>query len=101
MNDDLVATLTAVSANLLDVFGAPATLTHAGTTTPVLVVLESAVVPVGEFGERMEQQTTVEILTASGATVGDTFTVGFAVWTAVQLLSDDGYIRKFAVRSEP
>lgn len=101
MNPELAAIFTAASADLLDIFGAPATLTHAGTTTPARVVLESPVVPVGEFGERMEPQTTVDILTASGAAVGDTITVDGAPWTAVQLLSDDGYVRKFAVRSEP
>ncbi len=101
MNPELAAIFTAASANLLDIFGAPATLTHAGTTTSVRTVLESAVVPVGEFGERMEPQTTVDILTASGAVVGDTITVGGTPWTAAQLLSDDGYVRKFAVRSEP
>jgi len=53
----------------------------------------------------MELQTTVQIAASSGAAVGATFTVASdpnpVIWTAVQLLSDDSYLRTFAVRKEP
>lgn len=86
----------------LRMWGIPATHTPAGQAgVAVTIILKTDVVPVGEIGEWVGPQTTVEIPVSSDAKVGDTFTVGSTVWTAVQLLSDNGRFRKFAVRSEP
>lgn len=98
MNPDLVATFTTVAADLLNTFGAPATLTHAETTTPVMAVLESAVAPVGDYGERMESRYTITMLRTSGAVIGDTVTLNGTAWHLAQLLDDDGFTVKFAVR---
>ncbi|MCP5197542.1 MAG: hypothetical protein H6974_12295 [Gammaproteobacteria bacterium] len=106
MNPDLIATFTEVSADLAETFGAEATHLKVaiGTSQTVRIVLDTDAVPVGEFGERMEYQTTLEIPAASGAVVGDTFTVAGTLtpnegtWKAVQLLKDDGYFRKFVVQ---
>lgn len=96
---------------LLRVMGIPATHTNAALDeTAVTIILKTEAVPVGEIGEHMEPQTTVQIAASSGAAVGDTFTVAGTVtaddpypddvvWTAVQLLSGDGYLRVFAVQS--
>lgn len=96
---------------LLKNFGIAATHTNAdGDESAVTIILETQAVSVGEFGERMEPQTTVQAAKSTGAVVNDTFTVAGTVtdddpypddvvWTAVQLLSDDGYLRTFAVRS--
>ncbi|MCP5197660.1 MAG: hypothetical protein H6974_12890 [Gammaproteobacteria bacterium] len=91
--------------------GIPATHTIAATgdEIAVTVIVQVEAVPVGEYGERMEMQTTLQIPASSGAVVGDTFTVdGTAteddpypddvIWKAVQLLSDDGTFRKFVVQ---
>lgn len=95
-----------------EVFGVPALHTNSdGDEVAVIVLFSQQVVPVGEFGERAELQTTLDIPVASGAQVGQTFAVaGTAtdddpypddvIWTATQLLNDDGYFRTFAVRSE-
>lgn len=92
------------------VFGVPALHTNSdGDEVPVTVLFSQQIVPVGEFGERAELQRTLEIPVASGAQVGQTFAVAGTVtdddpypddvvWTAAQLLSDDGYFRTFAVR---
>jgi len=98
MNAELVATFTDVAAGLLVTFGAPATLTHTLVATPIQAVLESAVAPVGEYGERMESRHTITVLRTSGAVVGDTITLNSAVWHLAQLLDDDGFTLKFAVR---
>jgi len=98
MNAELVATFTNVAESLLDTFGAPATLTHGVTTTPIQAVLESALAPVGEYGELMESRHTITVLRTSGAVVGDTITLNSAAWHLAQLLDDDGYTLKFAVR---
>ena len=100
---DTIMTQTGVPA-LLRAFGIPATHTDAALTeTAVTIILKTQAVAVDEFGERMKPQTTVQITASSGAVVGDTFTVADdpdpTVWTAVQLLADDGYLRTFAVRS--
>lgn len=96
---------------LSDVFGVPALHTNAdGDEVAVTVIFSQQVVPVGEFGERAESQMTLDIPSSSGARVGQTFAVSGdvtdddpypddVVWTATQLLNDDGYFRTFAVRS--
>ena len=93
------------------VFGIPALHTNSdGDEVTVTVLFSQQIVPVGEFGERAELQRTLEIPVASGAQVGQTFAVAGTVtdddpypddviWTATQLLNDDGYFRTFAVRS--
>jgi len=107
MNPEFVTTFREATANLMAVWGGPALHTSAATQgeATVSIVLDTQAVPVGEFGERMELQTTVQIAASSGAAVGDTFTVASdptpVIWTAVQLLSDDSYLRTFAVRKEP
>lgn len=113
MNPEFVAAFTAVSADLLTVWGAEALHTAVATSdeSTVRIVLETELVAVGEVGERMEPRPTLEVLASTGAVVGDTFTVAGTVtvddplpddvvWTAVQLISDDGYTRKFAVRND-
>jgi hypothetical protein len=91
------------------VFGIPATHTNADDDeVPVTVMLGRDLMPVGEYGERMEMRETLEIAASSGAWVGQTFAVAVApteddpdpdpvVYTATQLLADDGYLRRFAV----
>lgn len=98
MNPELVATFTDASAVALDTFGAPATLTHALVSTPVRAILESTVAPVGDYGERMESRNTITLLRASGAVVGDTVTLSATTWHLAQLIDDDGFTLKFAVR---
>jgi hypothetical protein len=112
MNLDLVATFRNVASDLLTTFGRPARHENAdGDEAAVLIVLDTQAVAVGNFGERMEPQTTIEVTAASGASVGDTFYLpgevttddpfpDEVVWTAAQLLSDDGYTRRFAVRND-
>lgn len=46
-----------------------------GDETTVTIALDTQAVQIGEFGERMEPQTTVQIAASTGAVVGDTFTV--------------------------
>lgn len=94
-----------------DVFGVPATHTNSdGDEVTVIVLFSQQIVPVGEFGERAELQRTLDIPVSSDARVGHTFAVAGTVtdddpdpddviWTATQLLNDDGYFRTFAVRS--
>lgn len=95
---------------MLRVYGIPAThITMDGDEVNVTVILDTATETVGEYGERKEQRWTLEIATSSNAVVGDTFTVAGTVteddpypdevvWTAAQIINDDGYTRKFAVR---
>ncbi len=99
MNASLVATFTDVAAGLLVTFGAPATLTHGVTTTPIQAVLESALAAIGEYGELMESRHTLTVLRTSGAVVGDTVTLNSAVWRLAQLIEDDGFVQKFAARN--
>ncbi len=99
MNAALVATFTDVAESLLDTFGAPATLTHGVTTTPIQAVLESALAAIGEYGELMESRHTLTVLRTSGAVVGDTVTLNSAVWRLAQLIEDDGFVQKFAARN--
>jgi hypothetical protein len=91
------------------VFGIPATHTNAeDDEVPVTVMLGRDLMPVGEYGERMEMRETLEIAASSGAWVGQTFAVAVApteddpdpdpvIYTATLLLADDGYLRRFAV----
>lgn len=99
--DDLM-TGVAIPA-LQTVFGIAATHTDGDSTeTAVTIMLNTELAPVGEYGERMEARSTIEVPVSYGAVVGDTFTVAGdesdTVWQAVQLLRDDGLLRTFAVR---
>lgn len=110
MNPALVATFTAVAADLSTAFGRTAVHTHAGEDAEVRIVVESALIAVGDFGERMEMQTTITVQKSAGVHIGDTFTLpgdvtaddpypDDVVWTVAQLISDDGYLQVYAVRS--
>lgn len=110
MNLDLVTTFTAVAADLMATFGREVTHTDVdGDEVQIQAVIESALSPVGEYGERMEQRTTVTVAKSAGVTVGDTLRyAGTAtdddpypddvIWSMTQVLSDDGFVQQFAVR---
>ena len=98
MNSELVATFTEVSAGLLNTFGAPVLITHDLASIGAQAILESGVTPVGDYGERMESRYTMTLLRTSGAALGDTVTLNGTVWHLAQLLDDDGFTLKFAVR---
>lgn len=70
----------------------------AGTVTSgITVMMQMGLVAVGEFGERMEEQMMLELAKSHGAAVGDIFAVDGTNWQTTQLLTDDGYLQKFAV----
>lgn len=93
---DTIMTDSAIPA-LQAVFGVAGT--HNPGAAAVTVMLAQEVVAVGEFGERMETHWTLEIPSASGAVVGQSVVVDSTTWYLRQLLADDGYLRKFAVRN--
>jgi len=66
-------------------------------TTNIPVIMQMGAVASGEFGERMEERMTLELAKSYGAGVGDTFLIDLITYEATQLLSDDGYMQKFAV----
>lgn len=96
---------------LLQTFGRAATHTsNDGDEAALTVIFETGLAPVGEYGERMEPRWTAEVAKSAGVQVGDTLAhAGTAtdddpypddvVWTTTQVISDDGYTVKFAVRS--
>lgn len=109
MNPELVSLFTDVAASLATAFGGPMTRQRTLPGDPPTVdeltcqgILEGSFVPVGEFGERMEHQSTITVLKTVDAKIGDAFvqdgTEGVAPWLAVQVVADDGYTVKFAVR---
>jgi hypothetical protein len=110
MNPTLTARFAGVADKLMAKFGREMTRTAAnGEETLVMGVVNTQAVAVGEFGERMDAQTTLQIAAATGAVVGDTYTYAGTsteddpypddvVWAAAQLISDDGFVRVFAVR---
>ena len=74
----------------------------------VTVMRGTELMPVGEYGECMEQRTTLEIVKSAGVTIGDTLTIENdptdvdpdpdpTTWKITQLIADDGYLQKFAV----
>ena len=105
---DAIMRDTAIPA-LENVFGIAATHTNSyGDEIAVTIILQSELVPTGEFGERMEMRYTVQLDKALAASIGDTFSVENdptdedtnpdpTLWQATQLLTDDGYLQKFAV----
>ena len=105
---DTIMRDTAIPA-LENVFGIAATHTNSyGDEIAVTIILQSELVPTGEFGERMEMRYTVELDKALAASIGVTFSVENdptdedadpdpTIWQITQLLTDDGYMQKFAV----
>lgn len=99
---------TAIPA-LETVFGIAATHTNAdGDEIAVTIILQSELVPTGEFGERMEMRYTIELDKSLAVSISDTFSVENdptdddpapdpTSWKTTQLLADDGYMQKFAV----
>jgi len=80
------------------VFGVAATHVGASGETAVTVLRQTDLAAVGEYGERMEERTTLELAKSWGARVGDSFELeGPTIYRAAQLMADDGYLRKFAV----
>lgn len=102
--DDLM-TATAIPA-LETVFGIAAVHTNAYyTTANVTIMMSQGLQPVGEFGELMEMRTTIEIAKSNNVSVGDAFTItnddgSTTVWRTTQLMTDDNYLQKYAVRLE-
>jgi len=105
---DTIMRDTAIPA-LENVFGIAATHTNSyGDEIAVTIILQSELVPTGEFGERMEMRYTIELDKALAASIGDTFSIESdattddpnpdpTIWQTTQLLTDDGYMQKFAV----
>lgn len=99
----------AMMPTLFDQFGIDAQWTNSdGDEVTVAVILGKEVDPVGGWGDLAESRHTLDIDASMGAKIGDTFSVendptdddAFpdpTVWTARQLISDDGLIAKFAV----
>ena len=105
---DDIMTESAIPA-IEEVFGIAATHTNSeGDEIAVTVIRQTELLPTGEFGERMEERTTIELAKSHAAAIGDTFSVENdattddpvpdpTIWQATQLLTDDGYMQKFAV----
>lgn len=105
---DTIMTDSAIPA-IETVFGIAATHTNSyGDEIAVTIILQSELAPTGEFGERMEMRYTIELDKALAASIGDTFSVENdptdddanpepSIWKTTQLLTDDGYMQKFAV----
>ena len=97
---------------LEDVFGDPMTHTNdEGDEVTVTGILETSYGPVGEFGERMEARTTISVAKSAAVAVGDTLHYAGevtdddpypddVVWTTAQIMEDDGYLVRFAVRQQ-
>jgi len=93
------------------VFGIPVTHTNAdGDEVTITAMLDTEVAPVGEYGERMEARWTAEVAKSASAQVGDTLSHAGevtdddpypddVVLTLAQVIADDGYTVRFAVRS--
>ena len=94
---------------LEEVFGIAATHTNSeGDEIKVTIILQSELLPTGEFGERMEMRHTLELDKSLAAAIGDTFSIENdpteddpapdpTIWKITQLIADDGYMQKFAV----
>lgn len=95
MNLDLVAIFQSVATDLLLQFGRPVA-TGGGAT--IQAVIEQSAEPVGDYGERVESRWTATVAKASGVAVGDTLIAGSDTWKLTQLIADDGFVQKFAIR---
>jgi len=65
---------------------------------PVLAVLADGVHIVGEYGQVSQLVTTVTLMAATGAKVGDPITLGTTAWVLDALLRGDGHTLEFVVR---
>lgn len=99
MNVALVTTFRQVATDLLLQFGRPVVRTRGLVTATVQAVVEQEAAAVGEYGERVESRWVATLTTASGTQVGDVLAVDGANWTLTQLLEDDGFVRRFALRA--
>lgn len=93
-------------------FGVPMThINDEGDEVAVTGILETAMVPVGDFGERMEPRTTITVAKSAAVAVGDTLSYAGevtdedplpddVVWTMAQIIEDDSYLVRFAVRPQ-
>lgn len=91
-------------------YGVSATHTNSESDEfAVTVILTKQTDPVGEYGERMESRTQIDVAVTDGASVGDTWTIEQAatandpypdpiIWRADQLISDDGIMQRYSVR---
>ena len=105
---DSIMTESAIPA-IETVFGIAAMHTNSdGDEVAVTVMLQMELAPTGEFGERMEERMTLELAKSHGAAIGNTFSIENdattddpspdpTIWQTTQLLTDDGYLQKFAV----
>ena len=105
---DTIMTDSAIPA-IETVFGVAAIHTNSdGDEVAVTVMPQMELAPTGEFGERMEERMTLELAKSHGAAIGDTFSIENdattddpspdpTIWQTTQLLTDDGYLQKFAV----
>lgn len=96
-----------------NVFGVSAVHTNTDDEeATITVILGSELVAVGDYGECMEPRTTIEIAKAHGVAIGDTITIDNdpteddadpepTIWQTTQMMSDDGYMQKFAVIVAP
>ena len=112
MNTLLAAEFVSLAADLMTEFGREATHTNSdGDEAAVLAVVRSEHAPVGDFGERMEPRTTISVAKSAAVAVGDTLHYAGAVtdedplpddvvWTMAQIIEDDGYLVRFAVRQQ-
>jgi hypothetical protein len=96
MNNTLVTTFTNVAAKLTTIFGRIVVISRTGDS--VYAIIDASVIPVGDFGERMEPRYTGTFNKSVGLIVGDTLTDGAQTWIVGQLLEDDEFIVKFYLR---
>jgi len=112
MNLLLDAEFSSLAADLMTEFGREATHTNdRGDEVVIPVVVRTEYAPV-DFVERMEPRTTITVAKSAGVAVGDTLSYAGTVtdddpypddvvWTATQILEDNGYRVRLAVRREP
>jgi len=105
---DTIMQLSGIPA-LEKVFGVPAVHTNdSGDEISITVIKQMELIPVGDFGERMEERTVIELSNSYGAMIGNTFSIESEptiddpfpepkLYKATQVLSNDGYMTKFAV----
>lgn len=89
---------TAVPA-MMRVFGVAAIHTNSDSDVVLIsAIIEYESVEIGEFSERIENQWTATVAKSTGVTINDTLTVEADEWRITQLITDDGYMLKFAIR---
>lgn len=103
MNPALIATFSSAAEATMLTLGGPLTRERlAATAITVRGIIQTAAVPVGDYGERMEQHWTLTIAASADVRIGDTVTRAdpAGVFTLVQPLSNNGYIAVYALRPE-